>query len=284
MLFRVVDIETVPDLTVWTPGEAQWELRPGIEWHVNHIHANPCSLGFFEDPSPGAWRLCNLTYVKKEPFPPPQAHRVVAVSWCDVEMLPVVNKTYRLVGGRSICDWAEPAAEREMLRAFGDLQEKSPATLVTWNGRTFDLPVLAMRALHHGVSWGWYYSERDVRYRYSDVGHCDLMDFLSDFGASRQMKLGDVARLVGLPGKTDMDGSKVADVVAEGNVLENMRKVGVYCLQDVIQTAIVFVRTRFHLGIITAEGYEESLRSFEDSPLVRESGIVVEWDRLRIGG
>jgi hypothetical protein len=97
------------------------------------------------------------------------------------------------------------------------------------------------------------------------------------------MKLGDVARLIGLPGKTDMDGSKVADVVAEGNIPENMRKVGAYCLQDVIQTAIVFVRTRFHLGIITAEGYEASLKFFEDSPLVRGSGIVVEWDRLKIG-
>jgi hypothetical protein len=142
MLFRVVDIETVPDLAVWTFGDPKWVARP---------HST-CSLagGYL---TPG-----EMVYVPEEPFPPPQAHRVVAVSWCDVEMLPVVNKTYRLVGGRSICYWAGPAAEREMLRAFGDLQEERPATLVTWNGRTFDLPVLAMRALHHGVPWGWYYS------------------------------------------------------------------------------------------------------------------------------
>lgn len=282
MLFRVVDIETVPDLSVWTPGEAQWELRPGIEWQGVPECKSTCSMAFFEGLSPEASRLCNLAYIKKEPFPPPQAHRVVAVAWCNVEMLPVVNKTYGLVGGRWICDWEAPADEREMLRIFGDLQEEMPATLVTWNGRTFDLPVLAMRALYHGVPWGWYYTERDVRYRYSDAGHCDLMDFLSDFGASRPMKLGDVARLIGLPGKTDMDGSKVADVVAEGNISENMRKVGLYCLQDAIQTAIVFVRTRLHLGIITTEGYEKSLRSFKDSPLVRESGIVIEWDKLKI--
>jgi predicted PolB exonuclease-like 3'-5' exonuclease len=171
-----------------------------------------------------------------------------------------------------------------MIRCFGDEQEENPATLVTWNGRTFDLPVLAMRALHHGIPWRWYYHERDVRYRYTDAGHCDLMDFLSDYGASRQMKLGDAARLIGLPGKADMDGSKVADIVAQGPVMGNMDKVGRYCLQDVIQTAIVFVRTRYHLGFIDEAGYAESIRWFEGSQLVRESGLVVEWDRLKIGG
>jgi predicted PolB exonuclease-like 3'-5' exonuclease len=266
MLFRVVDIETVPDPSVWAPGRRQYKLAAGI-------------------PVVAGSGLYEAAVIEDEPFPPPQAHRVVAIAWCDVDMQPVKDKSYRLVGGSSFCDWAkQPDSERFMVEKFGDEQEEHPATLVTWNGRTFDLPVLSMRALHHGVPWSWYYSARDVRYRYSDTGHCDLMDFLSDYGASRQMKLGDVARLIGLPGKTDMDGSKVADIVAEGSVLENMAKVGRYCLQDAIQAAIVFVRTRYHLGIIDEVGYAESIRSFEESPLVKESGLVVDWNRLKIGG
>ena len=270
MLFRVLDIETVPDRDVWAPsGDPKWVVRP-------HPSCAWAAGGYFTQ-----GEMC---YVQDDPFPPPQAHRVVAVAWCDVDMLPVRDKTYKLAGGQWLGDWSLPDSERAMLERFVAEQEKQPATIVSWNGRTFDLPVLAMRALHLGVPWRWYYAERDVRYRYSADGHCDLMDFLSDYGASRQMKLGDAARLIGLPGKTDMDGSKVADVVAEGVVAENMLKVGRYCLQDVIQTAILFVRTRYHLGIITREGYEESLRSFEESPLVGESGIVIEWDRLKIGG
>jgi predicted PolB exonuclease-like 3'-5' exonuclease len=289
MLFRVTDIETVPDLSVWTPGEPRWALKPGMSPEIGPGFRNPCSTAHFFDYPTNCGSLRNVTYVKEEPFPPPQAHRVVAIAWCDVDMqlgstTPVKDKTYKLVGGRTSCDWATPEAERTMLERFGREQEAATATLVTWNGRTFDLPVLSMRALHHGVPWRWYYHERNVRYRYSDEGHCDLMDFLSDYGASRQMKLGDAARLIGLPGKTDMDGSKVADVVAEGLVPENMLRVGRYCLQDAIQTAILFVRTRYHLGIITREGYDASVKSFEDSLLTKESDIVIDWDRLKIGG
>ena len=266
MLFRVTDIETVPDTSVWTPSGTRYDLAPGREVF----------------PGLDCWQAA---LVPSEPFPPPQAHRVVAVAWCDVDMQPVRDKRYRLVSGASLGDWSDPVtSERAMIGRFGREQVDSPATLVTWNGRTFDLPVLAMRALHHGIPWRWYYHERDVRYRYSDAGHCDLMDFLSDYGASRQMKLGDAARLIGLPGKTDMDGSKVADIVAQGPIAENMLKVGRYCLQDAIQTAIVFVRTRYHLGIIDEAGYADSIWSFEESPLVKESGLVVEWDRLKIGG
>jgi predicted PolB exonuclease-like 3'-5' exonuclease len=288
MLFRVVDIETVPDSSVWTPGEPKWVLKPGCKHDYNAQYLSQRGNAYFNDVrskdfSPRSVQ-CDLEYDKEEPFPPPQAHRVVAVAWCDVDMQPTKDKSYRLVGGASLCNWTLSTSERGMLERFGSEQDEHPATLVTWNGRTFDLPVLSMRALHHGIPWEWYYSERDVRYRYSDAGHCDLMDFLSDYGASRQMKLGDAARLIGLPGKTDMDGSKVAEIVARGPINENMDSVGRYCLQDAIQTAILFVRTRYHLGIIDRAGYETSVRSFEESSLVRESELAVDWDRLKIGG
>ena len=283
MLFRVVDIETVPDPSVWVPGEPRWVLKPGLQPKLGPGCGSPCSIARFWEAS-GEGFLRDVAYAREEPFPPPQAHRVVAIAWCDVDMQPVKDKSYRLVGGSSLCNWTLPTSERGMLESFGDEQDEHPATLVTWNGRTFDLPVLSMRALHHGIPWAWYYSERDVRYRYSDAGHCDLMDFLSDYGASRQMKLGDAARLIGLPGKTDMDGSKVAEIVARGPINENMDSVGRYCLQDAIQTAILFVRTRYHLGIIDRAGYEVSVRSFEESPLVRESGLAVDWYGLKIGG
>jgi predicted PolB exonuclease-like 3'-5' exonuclease len=157
----------------------------------------------------------------------------------------------------------------------------NPATLVTWNGRTFDLPVLSARALHLGVPWGWYYDERNIRYRYSSDGHDDLMDFLSDFGAARPMKLGDVARLIGLPGKTDMDGSKVEGIAAEGKSSANEGKIAAYCLQDAVQTALVFLRTRYHLEIVDAAGYAASVDTFAKDPVVREL-LDVDWKKFRV--
>jgi hypothetical protein len=283
MLFRVVDVETVPDLEVWTPGVKRWSLAPALL------------------PATG------MKLAPEEPFPPPQACRVVAVAWCDVEMRDtqvrkvgdVSVKSYEFVECRSLAGWDAPERERDMLQSFRDRMVAAPATLVTWNGRGFDLLVLSMRALRWGVPWGWYYDVEGTRYRYSTTGHVDLMDFLSDYGACRQMKLDDVARLVGLPGKAaggapsggtpsggtpsggmPFDGSGVADLVARGVVEENRLKIARYCLQDVLQTALIFLRTRYHLEILDAEGYERSLATFSGSEVVR-GAIDVDWEKVR---
>jgi len=266
MLFRVLDIETVPDMSVFTPGEPKW---------VQKVTVNP-----------GA-EVPVVTWVPEEPFPPPQAHRVVAISWCDVAMEAPTgqdSRVYKFAHCHTDARWETPLDERKLIAEFRRAQLGAPATLITWNGRTFDLPVLAMRALHHGIPWNWYYDGRGLRYRYSDEGHCDLMDYLADFGACRPMKLGDACRLVGLPGKTDMDGSKVADLVGvrapHATVSANMMKVAKYCLQDTLQTALLFVRSRVHLGLLTVAGYRESVESFKCTDVL--DVISIDWDKLDI--
>jgi hypothetical protein len=193
--FRVLDIETVPDTSVWTPGE------PKCKW-VLEAKTYP---GYAA--APNAPREPVL--VLEDPFPPPHACRVVAISWVDVVLDPEKSPRYRFDSMASDCRWSlegRPGAERDLLQTFGGstqaLSGEGGLCLVTWNGRGFDLPVINLRSLMHGVPCKWYYDNRDVRYRYSAEGHLDLMDFLGDYGAARNMKLGDVARLVGLPGKT----------------------------------------------------------------------------------
>ena len=280
MLFRIVDIETATDYSCWGQGERKWRLSPA------------CSLRGDEEQHTvsGSVRL-----VPEPVMPPVHAQRVVAVAWCDVSMDPASSpKTYAFTSCETHAAWTDGptgpealAAERELVTRFRTvMQEHPPATLVTWNGRTFDLPVLTMRALHLGVPWGWYYDDRDYRYRYSDKGHVDLMDFLSDYGASRYSKLDDVARLIGLPGKDvpgqdHVDGSMVGEIVAQGNIQANKDRIARYCLQDVLQTALVFVRTRYHLEIINALGYHESVVSFAAHSTVR--GVLpVDWSRLAL--
>jgi len=277
VLFRVVDIETATDSSAFTRGEDKWKLCPADRQRsgvVSYAVSGDVRLAY--EPS----------------MPPPQAQRVVAVAWCDVEMDPASSpKTYRFVSCETHAGWRLSTAsdkvrdaERLLLHRFREAMVSRPATLVTWNGRTFDLPVLAMRALGLGVPWGWYYDSREIRYRYSTDGHCDLMDFLSDFGAVRFMKLDDVARLVGLPGKDvpgqeHIDGSMVGDIVAQSDGQENVDRVARYCLQDVLQTALLFVRTRYHLEIIDALGYSTSVGTFAGAPEVR-AALPIDWSRL----
>jgi predicted PolB exonuclease-like 3'-5' exonuclease len=198
-------------------------------------------------------------------FPPPQAHRVVSLAWVDLITDDPKSRYYHYGEHRVLGGWDCPEIEREILRAFGDAQRSDRATIVSWNGRTFDLPVINLRSLHHKLRMDWYYQTDGVRYRYSEEGHCDLMDVFSDYGAARAMKLGDVARTMGLPGKHgEVAGHNVALTVASGNNEALVKSVNDYCLSDTIQTALLYVRSRFHKGITNAREYNSAVLSFSD--------------------
>jgi 3'-5' exonuclease len=248
--YRVFDIETVVDDRFWTPPEAKWTLRPiehlvqKADGTLGHSVNELLRDGFL-------WR--------EEPFPPPQAHRVVAIA-C-VELSGDDGEWYKLTRATGGCVWSHgddaDALEKNILEQFGEVQKQDGALLVTWNGRTFDLPVVNLRSFLHGVPCPWYYEERDVRYRYTEAGHCDLMDVFSDYGAARSMKLGDVARLLGLPGKVGpVTGANVGDIYGKGNDLMNdMADVAKYCLGDALQTALLFAKHRAHKGMIDVDHY-----------------------------
>ncbi len=66
--------------------------------------------------------------------------------------------------------------EPGILADFARFLDKHKPTIVTFNGRGFDLPVIAARCMKHGQPLLYYYRDRDVRYRFSSDGHMDLLD------------------------------------------------------------------------------------------------------------
>ena len=159
------------------------------------------------------------------PFPPTWAHRdrrdrlSVARPRLPAQ---AARRDRRADGGEGTSDRARAHAARGLLalrrtRAAGARHVQRPR---------FDLPVIALRSLCHGVPLGWYYRERNVRYRYSEEGHLDLCDWLADHGATRSGSLDAVARLIGLPGKVGVDGSQVEGLYRAGQLAAIQR----YCL------------------------------------------------------
>ena len=146
--------------------------------------------------------------------------------------------------------------ESSILRDFARFLEKYKPDLVTYNGRGFDLPVIAARCLRHGVPLRHYYRSRDVRYRFSPDGHLDLMDYIADFGAAKPSKLDVIAKLCGMPGKVGVEGKDVGPMVFAGRLDE----VKSYCLCDVAQTAAVFLRVQLLRGELDAEPYRVAMR------------------------
>jgi 3'-5' exonuclease len=180
-------------------------------------------------------------------FPPNWAHRVVTIgyAWLD--------HGYRLKRFDVVASDGETADARErgLLVELATLIERTRPTLVTYNGRSFDLPVIALRSLCHGVPMRWYYRERNVRARYSDDGHLDLCDWLADHGATRAGSLDALAHLIGLPGKVGVDGSQVAGLYQAGQ----LDAIESYCLSDVAQTALLLVRFRLLQGELSPDRY-----------------------------
>lgn len=132
-------------------------------------------------------------------------------------------------------------------------------TLVTFNGRTFDIPLMELAAFRFGLSvpaWfdihGKTYSQ--PRNRYNAESHFDLYELLTNFGASRlNGGLNLAATMLGKPGKMSVQGYMVQDLFAEGKVAE----INDYCRCDVLDTYFVFLRSAVMIGQLTLDREQE---------------------------
>ena len=128
-------------------------------------------------------------------------------------------------------------------------------TLVTFNGRSYDLPVMELNAFREGLSLPDWFDEtgpsyKQPRNRFNSAAHLDLMEALSNYGAARLSGgLNLLANLLGKPGKTGIGGDQVQGLYDEGKVDDINR----YCRCDVLDTYFVFLRTRVLTGRLTIE-------------------------------
>ena len=149
---------------------------------------------------------------------------------------------------------AEDYSEEAIVREFWERVEPFNGTLVSFNGRNFDLPVLELHALKYGCRAPRYFNQRfGHRYRYSEDGHYDLYEFIGNHGVNRIRGGFDLlCKLIGLRGKGDIDGSMVQGLWEEGRLTD----IHGYCRQDVIQTYFLLLRVELTRGRINQAEYE----------------------------
>jgi 3'-5' exonuclease len=193
-------------------------------------------------PDPQLYTHPEVPAGQERPFPPLHAHKpiVLGVLWLDEDY------SFRRIGVIG-----EDRDEAGMLADFSAFAEQYRPHLVTYNGRSFDLPVIALRCLRYGLSLRFFFQDKDYRYRFTDAGHIDLYDFLSEHGAARVGSLDAIARVIGLPGKVGVDGSQVEGLYNAGQ----LQTIKHYCLADVAQTAFLFLRWRLLQGALDAPSY-----------------------------
>src|SRR5690606_28409310 len=163
--------------------------------------------------------------------------------------------------GLRVFSIGEPdSTEAEALQRFFEGINRYVPQLVSWNGRGFDLPVLASRALVHGVTAAcfWDTGADNKDFKWSNYinrfpgRHVDLMDVLSLYGG-RGSPLDGLARLAGFPGKVGVGGGAVWDSFRDGEVAAIRN----YCEADTVNTYLLFLRFQLMRCAFTEERYRD---------------------------
>lgn len=180
-------------------------------------------------------------------FQPPLFHKVVAAGYA------LVDNEFRTqeVGVLGLNEMSEEEALRKLVAMID-----KDTLVVTWAGRRFDMLVISYRCFKYGIPTPWD-KEGNFRNRFRFEGHFDLQDHLMHHGAGDVLRLDQVAALVGLPGKMDTIGAEVAALVSRNRWME----VGTYCITDVIQTLVMFIRYAFMMGLASQEEVNTALKS-----------------------
>lgn len=107
--------------------------------------------------------------------------------------------------------------------------------LITFNGRGFDNPVLALTAMKHqkyelaGIGQAW------QTHRFTGH-HYDVADVISSHGGARGGSLEMLCAQLGIPAKQDCHGADVAELAAKGE----FKMIQDYCESDVAATLALY--------------------------------------------
>jgi predicted PolB exonuclease-like 3'-5' exonuclease len=177
-------------------------------------------------------------------FPKHPFHKIVCIGAIIAERIEsswkVISKGAPHIGDRT---------EMELIAGFVDRIAQLQPTLVTFNGNSFDLPVLRYRALAHRVSAPGLMSLPYFN-RYSSQS-VDLCDVLASYGTAKAT-LHEISRTLGFRGKgSGIDGSDVAEYFRAGR----LREIADYCIEDVVNTYRIWLAHELFCGRLTAEEY-----------------------------
>ena len=130
--------------------------------------------------------------------------------------------------------------EHDLLIGFWETV-KHYDSIITFNGRAFDVPFLYLRSAQLNIP----ISRKDwLGYRFQTQPHCDLADQLTFYnvsgrdGAARKFNLDFYCKAFGIesPKGHGITGFDVSQFIAEGR----HREVAEYCLRDVVATTELF--------------------------------------------
>jgi len=187
---------------------------------------------------------------KKDGLPAPIHWRIVAFGAAMLQ--PVEGGGFDVRIGH-MGEKFETWTERGAIAAFIETLTRRNPVVSGWNSRSFDMPIVHARAFRYGLPFPHLFRS-GLRRRY-DGHHIDVMDEMSEHGATRPARAGETAKAMGLPGKLDVDGSSVEALYQAGEI----ERIIAYCLQDVAQETAILLRHLLVRGTLDLAAYRASI-------------------------
>jgi predicted PolB exonuclease-like 3'-5' exonuclease len=263
----VFDIETVPDtdvlhaLTGSVTDDLQQKRKELEEYHA---------------------AMSNGNTFPRQPF-----HKVVSISILIVDIGRVGN--YEFYDNLKLGTISNTKLdEKTMVENFFNYICSSLPKIVSYNGKTFDMPVLKYRAMKYGLSLENLFKSGDkwsnYHQKYSKDWHCDLLDVFSDYGASAKCKMNEICSITGLPGKIGVDGSHVAELYDQGK----LKEIDDYCETDVANTYLLYLNYCLLSGIINKSIFIDLNNRFKDYLIGENKNnyneFIDEWKKVDTRG
>lgn len=196
---------------------------------------------------------------------PEAYHKPIVIAACLIDYAANTVEPLLFIEGRP-----RSPDEESLLRLFWETVVpkkggRSPR-LVSFNGKSFDMRVMETRSLQYeSLACPAYFQPTDkfdtYRHKFSDDEHLDLVEFIPNYGSKAGFSLRTIAALIGLPGKDQMDGAQVYPAYREGRIME----IAAYCLEDVIQTALIKMRLDRLRGILAQKELHRRIAWFLDT-------------------
>ena len=165
--------------------------------------------------------------------------------------------------------------ESGILRDFWEWFNAKQPSIVSFNGRGFDMVALTLRAMRYHIQAGAYFEINNPQYnknkwenyrqRYAENFHTDLLDSLGGFGAVRGLTLDSVCKMCGIVGKYDVSGSQVHEIFFDPHLTnkEALEKIQEYCQSDVLNTYWLYLKYLLLKGELLESDYALILQEFQ---------------------
>jgi hypothetical protein len=144
---------------------------------------------------------------------------------------------------------------------YEDVEARLPerGTVVTMNGKGFDLPVLALGAMRERV-FAAPKLARSFRAKRYGRDHCDLAEMFTNYRAAVTPSLAEICNRLQIPVKTSTCGSDVAKLMAEGQI----ETVSNYCQEDCCATFLAYA-------------FDSAFRHSDEARLVEPVAALARW-------